>query len=145
MTPLIIKRHEVLNKSVIAHMYRADGKADEDMVKDFSEIIDKIIIDIYLKDNVFLKDKALLKLSQEQKVDFVKEKRQEIFRQMQESPFTQKEYINSNETSFKMTSCVKCCCLGMYEEQYDKWKKENRDGVYCDVCGHRQDDFKEML
>lgn len=145
MTPLIIKRYEVLNKNVIVQMYKADGKADEDMAKDFSEIIDKIIIDIYLKDNVFLKDKTLLNLSQEQKVDFVKEKRQEIFKQMQESPFTQEEYINSNETSFRMTSCVKCCCLGMYEEQYYEWKKENPDGVYCDVCKHRQDDFGEML
>lgn len=143
MTPLIIKSYE--NETIIAQMYQANLHADKVMAKDFSEIIEKIIIDIYLKDNVFLKDKTLLNLSLEQKVDFVKDKRQEIFKQMQESPFAQEEYIKSNETSFKMTSCVKCCCLGIFEEQYYKWKKENPDGVYCDVCKHGQDDFKKML
>lgn len=145
MAPLIIKRYESQNKNVIAQMYQAGSHADEDIAKDFSEIIDKIIIDIYLKDNMFLKDKALLSMSSEQKVDFVKNKRREIFKQMLKSVFVQEEYINSKETSFKMTSCVKCCCLGMYEESYYEWIKENPDGVYCDVCEHRQDDFQKML
>lgn len=138
MSPLIIKRQN--NQNVIAQMYQAD----EDIVKDFSEIIDKIIIDIYLKNNIFLKDKTLLNLSQEEKIEFVKRKRQEILKMIQESSFIQEEYISSSETSFKMTSCVKCCCLGIYEDEYSEWIKENPNGVYCDVCQHRQDDFKKM-
>ena len=65
-----------------------------------------------------MNDKTLLKLSQQEKIDFVKRKRQEIFKKIQESPFLQEEYIRSNETSFRMTSCVKCCCLGIYEDEY---------------------------
>ena len=102
MTPLIIKKQN--NQNIIAQMYQADSNADEDIVKDFSEIIDKIIIDIYLKDNIFMNDKSLLKLSQQEKIDFVKRKRQEILKKLQESPLLQEEYIRSSETSFKMTS-----------------------------------------
>lgn len=43
------------------------------------EKIDKIIVDIYLKDNVFFIDKILLSLSLEEKVDFVKNKRREKY------------------------------------------------------------------
>lgn len=142
MTPLIIKKQN--NQNIIAQMYQADSNADEDIAKDFSEIIDKIIIDVYLKENIFMNDKILLKLSQKEKIDFVKRKRQEIIEKIQESPFEQEEYIVSNDTSFKMTSCVKCCCLGIYEDEYYEWIKENPNGIYCDVCQHRQDDFKKM-
>lgn len=140
MSPLIIKRYD--NQNLIAQMYQADSSADKEIVKDFSEIIDKIIIDIYLKDNVFIKDKTLPDSSQEEKIDFVKKKREEIFKQMQESSFTQEEYIDSQETTFKMTSCVKCCCKGIYEDEYYEWKKENGSGIYCNVCQHKQDDFR---
>lgn len=142
MPPLIIKRDN--NQNVIAQMYQADSNADEDIVKDFSEIIDKIIIDIYLKENIFMKDKTLLNLSQEEKIDFVKRKKQKLLEKMRELPFREEEYISSHETSFKMTSCVKCCCLGIHEDGYDTWMKENASGVYCDVCQHKQDDFKKM-
>ena len=116
-------------------------QTDTDIANDFSEIIDKIIIDIYLKDNIFFKDKTLINLSNEEKIEFVKGKRKEILKMMQESPFLQEEYINSCESSFKMTSCVKCCCFGIYEDEYNNWIKENPNGVYCDVCQHKQDDF----
>ena len=55
MNPLIRKRDNVHNVNIIAQMYRADEQADEEIAKDFSEIIDKIIIDIYLKENIFLR------------------------------------------------------------------------------------------
>lgn len=135
MSPLIIKSKN--NQTTISQMYQTDT----DIANDFSEIIDKIIIDIYLKDNIFLKDKTLINLSNEEKIEFVKGKRKEILKMMQESPFLQEEYINSCESSFKMTSCVKCCCFGIYEDEYNNWIKENPNGVYCDVCQHKQDDF----
>ena len=143
MVPLIIKRYN--DQNLIAQMYQADSRADEDIIKDFSEIIDKIIIDIYLKDNVFIKDTTQINASKEEKINFVMKKRKEILKKMLECPFTQEEYINSKETSCKMTSCVKCCSLGIYEEAYYEWIKENPDGVYCDVCKHGQDDFRAML
>lgn len=135
MSPLIIKSKN--NQTTISQMYQTDT----DIANDFSEIIDKIIIDIYLKDNIFFKDKTLINLSNEEKIEFVKGKRKEILKMMQESPFLQEEYINSCESSFKMTSCVKCCCFGIYEDEYNNWIKENPNGVYCDVCQHKQDDF----
>lgn len=135
MSPLIIKSKN--NQTTISQMYQTDT----DIANDFSEIIDKIIIDIYLKDNIFLKDKTLINLSNEEKIEFVKGKRKEILKMMQKSPFLQEEYINSCESSFKMTSCVKCCCFGIYEDEYNNWIKENPNGVYCDVCQHKQDDF----
>lgn len=135
MSPLIIKSKN--NQTTIAQMYQTDT----DIANDFSEIIDKIIIDIYLKDNIFLKDKTLINLSNEEKIEFVKGKRKEILKMMQESPFLQEEYIKLSESSFKMTSCVKCCCFGIYEDEYNNWIKENPNGVYCDVCQHKQDDF----
>ncbi len=135
MSPLIIKSKN--NQTTISQMYQTDT----DIANDFSEIIDKIIIDIYLKDNIFLKDKTLINLSNEEKIEFVKGKRKEILKMMQESPFLQEEYINSCESSFKITSCVKCCCFGIYEDEYNNWIKENPNGVYCDVCQHKQDDF----
>lgn len=126
-------------------MYRADEQADEEIAKDFSEIIDKIIIDIYLKENIFLKDKTFTGVSQKEKIEFVKAKRQEILKKMQDSSFLQEDYINSEETSFKMTSCVKCSCLGVHEEEYHTWIKKHPDGVYCDVCKHKNDDFYKLL
>ncbi len=80
MNPLIIKRDNVHNVNIIAQMYRADEQADEEIAKDFSEIIDKIIIDIYLKENIFLKDKTFTGVSQKEKIEFVKTKRQEILK-----------------------------------------------------------------
>lgn len=145
MNPLVIKRDDVHNVNIIAQMYRADEQADEEIAKDFSEIIDKIIIDIYLKENIFLKDKTFIGVSQKEKIEFVKTKRQEILKKMQDSPFLQEDYINSEETSFKMTSCVKCSCLDEHEEEYHAWMKKHPDGVYCDVCGHKTDDFYKLL
>ena len=49
MSPLIIKSKN--NQTTISQMYQTDT----DIANDFSEIIDKIIIDIYLKDNIFFK------------------------------------------------------------------------------------------
>lgn len=125
-------------------MYQVSCHADDEIVKDFSEIINKIIIDVYLKNNIFMtdKDKELLNLSQEEKIEFLNRKRAEILRRIQETPFTQEEYINSEETSIKLTSCVKCLYLGEYEDEYYEWVKDNPKGVYCDVCTHRQNDFK---
>ena len=87
MSPLIIKSKN--NQTTITQMYQTDT----DIANDFSEIIDKIIIDIYLKDNIFLKDKTLINLSNEEKIEFVKGKRKEILKMMQESPFLQEEYV----------------------------------------------------
>ena len=123
MSPLIIKSKN--NQTTISQMYQTDT----DIANDFSEIIDKIIIDIYLKDNI-LKDKTLINLSNEEKIEFVKGKRKEILKMMQESPFLQEEYINSCESSFKMTSCVKCCCFGIYEDEYNNWIKKKIQMVF---------------
>lgn len=139
MSPLIIKRYDEQN--TIAQMYQAESNADEEIANDFAEILDKIIVDIYLKENVFIKDQSLLKLSQEEKIAFVEKKRREILDRIRDKNFLQEEYLDSKDTSFKMTSCVKCSCLGIFEKEYDDWKKENPHGVYCDVCNHKQDDF----
>lgn len=142
MNPLVIKRYD--NKNIIAQMYQANFNADDDIAEDFTEIIDKIIIDIYLKENVFSSDKYL-NLSAEEKKEFVLNKRKEIIDKMAQKDFELGDYLDSKDTSFKMTSCVKCNCLGIYEKDYDDWKMNNPDGLYCEVCKHGQDDFKNLL
>lgn len=139
---LIIKRND--NENIIKQMYQANFTADNDIAEDFTEIIDKIIIDIYLKENVFSSDKYL-NLSNEEKKEFVLNKRKEIIDKMSQSKFVLEDYLNSEETSFKMTACVKCNCLGIHDKEYDKWKKDNQEGLYCEICKQEQDDFRKIL
>lgn len=139
MSSLTIKRNHLEN--VIAQMYKANENAEEEISRDFCEILDTIIIDIYLKDNIFLEKKDMLHLSQDEKRKFVLNKRKEISEIIQKLPFVSDKYMNSDESSFRMTSCVKCCCLGIHENGYDEWLRENPDGIYCDVCQHKEDDF----
>lgn len=142
MSPLIIKKYE--NKTEIAQMYQSKFDADKNIADDFTEILDKIIIDIYLKTNIFSSNEYI-NLSNEEKKQFVLKKREEILEKMIQNEFTLLEYINSKESSFKMTACVKCNCLGIYDKDYDDWKRNNPGGLYCEVCKQEQDDFKNLL
>lgn len=142
MTPLIIKRYN--NQNIIAQMYQADFNAEENIVNDFTEILDKIIIDIYLKKNVFLKEKPF-HMADEEKKEFVLKKRNEILEAISKKEFELTDYINSDETTFKMTACVKCNCLGICEEGFEDWKKDNPNDIYCEYCKCSQDDFKRLL
>ena len=125
-------------------MYQANFNADDDIAKDFTEIIDKIIVDIYLKENIFSSDRYL-NLSAEEKKEFVLNKRKEIINKIAQKDFDLGDYLESKDTSFKMTACVKCNCLGVRDKEYDEWKKNNYDGLYCEVCKQEQDDFKKIL
>lgn len=107
---------------------------------DFTEILDKIIIDVYLKDNVF-SSKQPDDLSDEDKAVFVLHKRRELLERMAQKEFEFMDYIHSPETTFKMTACVKCNCLGIRDEAYEKWREEHPQDAYCEVCMETQDDF----
>ena len=135
--PLIVKQYEDTN--LLAQMFQSCN-AVEEIADTFVDIIDKIIIDVYLKDNVFLVDKEFLSMQEEAKKEFVLEKRKEILKKMITLPFELEDYIISPETSFKMTSCVKCCCLGIREKGYDQ-DESNKSSVYCGRCIHKQDDY----
>lgn len=139
-TPLIIKKYE--NENLLAQMYKPNE--DDNIINDFTEILDKIIVDIYLKDNVFIVDKDKLNFTDEEKAKFVKEKRIQILKEMINKDFSLNNYLNNEETSFKMTSCVKCNCLGIYEDNYYK-HDHTEDEIYCEKCKHKQDDFVKIL
>lgn len=136
--PLVIKQNN--GNIEIAQMYQEKFGAEECISKDFVGILDRIIIDIYLKENVFSSTKYL-SLSDKEKEQFVLSKRKEILDKMMQEDFDLAEYLNSEETSFKMTSCVKCNILGIHDEAYNDWKKDNPSELYCECCKHEKDDF----
>lgn len=141
MHPLIIKRHD--GENAIAHMYQADHGADGAIINDFTEILDKIVIDVYLKENIFSKNRPR-DLNDDEKRAFVLKKRKELLKGMEGKEFELSDYLNSQDTTFRMTSCVKCNCLGIRDDECEAWEKEHPNGIYCERCRHTKDDFTAL-